>query len=171
MAEGMEVEPAPAVRDKKRFEVKKVSMNHWTIFVPSHCFLSLSLSFSFSFSFSLPSSSSLPTPCIPPTTLSFHSQWNAVALWSWGKFFLTQLHKLLFDKTLINVSDIVVDNCAICRNHIMDLCKLQIYKIIVIVTVHITGLIVALLSLIAIISLLTYNIISVLAYPPNSSFS
>ncbi|OCB85305.1 Rbx1 protein [Sanghuangporus baumii] len=28
-------------------------------------------------------------------------QWNAVALWSW---------------------DIVVDNCAICRNHIMDLC-------------------------------------------------
>lgn len=30
-------------------------------------------------------------------------QWNAVALWAW---------------------DIVVDNCAICRNHIMDLCKL-----------------------------------------------
>ena len=29
------------------------------------------------------------------------SQWNAVALWAW---------------------DIVVDNCAICRNHIMDLC-------------------------------------------------
>ncbi|KAH8294478.1 hypothetical protein KR018_011742 [Drosophila ironensis] len=27
--------------------------------------------------------------------------WNAVALWAW---------------------DIVVDNCAICRNHIMDLC-------------------------------------------------
>uniref|UniRef100_A0A8C4KVX5 E3 ubiquitin-protein ligase RBX1 n=1 Tax=Equus asinus asinus TaxID=83772 RepID=A0A8C4KVX5_EQUAS len=34
--------------------------------------------------------------------LSFFSlQWNAVALWAW---------------------DIVVDNCAICRNHIMDLC-------------------------------------------------
>lgn len=31
----------------------------------------------------------------------FH-QWNAVALWAW---------------------DIVVDNCAICRNHIMDLCE------------------------------------------------
>ena len=31
-------------------------------------------------------------------------QWNAVALWAW---------------------DIVVDNCAICRNHIMDLCKLS----------------------------------------------
>jgi hypothetical protein len=31
-------------------------------------------------------------------------QWNAVALWAW---------------------DIVVDNCAICRNHIMDLCKLH----------------------------------------------
>ncbi|SGY34124.1 BQ5605_C002g01592 [Microbotryum silenes-dioicae] len=29
------------------------------------------------------------------------SQWNAVALWAW---------------------DIQVDNCAICRNHIMDLC-------------------------------------------------
>eukprot|EP01134_Creolimax_fragrantissima_P001949 CFRG1949T1 len=28
-------------------------------------------------------------------------KWNAVALWSW---------------------DIVVDNCAICRNHIMELC-------------------------------------------------
>uniref|UniRef100_A0A5F9CQE2 Zinc finger RING-H2-type domain-containing protein n=1 Tax=Oryctolagus cuniculus TaxID=9986 RepID=A0A5F9CQE2_RABIT len=31
----------------------------------------------------------------------FSLQWNAVALWAW---------------------DIVVDNCAICRNHIMDLC-------------------------------------------------
>ena len=30
------------------------------------------------------------------------SQWNAVALWAW---------------------DIVVDNCAICRNHIMDHCQ------------------------------------------------
>ena len=28
-------------------------------------------------------------------------KWNAVTLWAW---------------------DIVVDNCAICRNHIMDLC-------------------------------------------------
>ena len=28
-------------------------------------------------------------------------KWNAVALWAW---------------------DILVDNCAICRNHIMDLC-------------------------------------------------
>lgn len=31
-------------------------------------------------------------------------KWNAVALWAW---------------------DIVVDNCAICRNHIMDLCMLR----------------------------------------------
>lgn len=31
-------------------------------------------------------------------------KWNAVALWAW---------------------DIVVDNCAICRNHIMDLCMLH----------------------------------------------
>ncbi|BAF09796.2 Os02g0708300 [Oryza sativa Japonica Group] len=29
-------------------------------------------------------------------------KWNAVSLWAW---------------------DIVVDNCAICRNHIMDLCE------------------------------------------------
>ncbi|XP_059474273.1 RING-box protein 1A isoform X1 [Neocloeon triangulifer] len=39
------------------------------------------------------SSRSLPFPN--------HLRWNAVALWAW---------------------DIVVDNCAICRNHIMDLC-------------------------------------------------
>ena len=32
---------------------------------------------------------------------TYRFQWNAVALWAW---------------------DIVVDNCAICRNHIMDLC-------------------------------------------------
>ncbi|KAK1598783.1 RING-box protein 1 [Colletotrichum navitas] len=32
---------------------------------------------------------------------AYQVQWNAVALWAW---------------------DIVVDNCAICRNHIMDLC-------------------------------------------------
>jgi hypothetical protein len=31
-------------------------------------------------------------------------KWNAVALWAW---------------------DIVVDNCAICRNHIMDLCTIR----------------------------------------------
>ncbi|KAL9274173.1 RING-box protein 1a-like protein [Drosera capensis] len=46
----------------------------------------------------------------PSTAASFSSKkpkrveikkWNAVALWAW---------------------DIVVDNCAICRNHIMDLC-------------------------------------------------
>ena len=36
------------------------------------------------------------------TAVLIHIQWNAVALWAW---------------------DIVVDNCAICRNHIMDLCK------------------------------------------------
>ncbi|RNA11139.1 RING-box 1A [Brachionus plicatilis] len=35
-------------------------------------------------------------------------KWNAVALWAW---------------------DIVVDNCAICRNHIMDLCKLYEFLI------------------------------------------
>ncbi|OAQ83918.1 RING-box protein 1 [Purpureocillium lilacinum] len=35
--------------------------------------------------------------------VGLHTPWNAVALWAW---------------------DIVVDNCAICRNHIMDLCEL-----------------------------------------------
>nr|VDD20084.1 unnamed protein product [Brassica oleracea] len=35
-------------------------------------------------------------------------KWSAVALWAWGN--------------LERSSDIVVDNCAICRNHIMDLC-------------------------------------------------
>ena len=39
-------------------------------------------------------------------------KWNAVALWAWGKF----------TRGLIR-TDIHVDNCAICRNHIMDLCK------------------------------------------------
>ncbi|KAL8811404.1 MAG: hypothetical protein Q9223_007541 [Gallowayella weberi] len=34
-------------------------------------------------------------------------KWNAVALWAW---------------------DIVVDNCAICRNHIMDLCGPQLSR-------------------------------------------
>lgn len=34
-------------------------------------------------------------------------KWYAVALWAW---------------------DIVVDNCAICRNHIMDLCLLGLFS-------------------------------------------
>ncbi|KAJ6792768.1 RING-box protein 1a [Iris pallida] len=44
-----------------------------------------------------PSSSSC---CKKPKRFEI-KKWNAVALWAW---------------------DIVVDNCAICRNHIMDLC-------------------------------------------------
>lgn len=36
-------------------------------------------------------------------------KWNAVALWAW---------------------DIVVDNCAICRNHIMDLCRLSATELV-----------------------------------------
>ncbi|KAG4302087.1 hypothetical protein PCANB_001636 [Pneumocystis canis] len=35
-------------------------------------------------------------------------KWNAVALWAW---------------------DIIVDNCAICRNHIMDFCKIDSVEI------------------------------------------
>nr|KAJ0213158.1 hypothetical protein LSAT_V11C400194200 [Lactuca sativa] len=54
--------------------------------------------------------SSLPGPSSSSAVASSSSKkpkrfeikkWNAVALWAW---------------------DIVVDNCAICRNHIMDLC-------------------------------------------------
>lgn len=58
-------------------------------------------------------------------------KWSAVALWAWGKPRnpYTLLNSsldfgnrgLLID--LWFVVDIVVDNCAICRNHIMDLCK------------------------------------------------
>ena len=41
MAEGMEVDPAPAVRDKKRFEVKKVSLQ-WEINIFFHVIKSVS---------------------------------------------------------------------------------------------------------------------------------
>ena len=41
-------------------------------------------------------------------------KWNAVALWAWGKSLSFLLKSFL---------DIHVDNCAICRNHIMDPCK------------------------------------------------
>ena len=37
----------------------------------------------------------------PPEKRFEVKKWNAVAMWAW---------------------DIVVDNCAICRNHIMELC-------------------------------------------------
>ncbi|CAN1286836.1 RING-box protein 1a [Linum perenne] len=48
-------------------------------------------------------SSSCPGPsCSSKKPKCFEiKKWNAVSLWAW---------------------DIVVDNCAICRNHIMDLC-------------------------------------------------
>lgn len=53
-------------------------------------------------------------------------KWNAVALWAWGKQESYTSHSLLSPLArLIEFSllpDIVVDNCAICRNHIMDLC-------------------------------------------------
>ncbi|EDW86435.1 uncharacterized protein Dwil_GK18099 [Drosophila willistoni] len=39
--------------------------------------------------------------CQPSNKRFVVKKWNAVALWAW---------------------DIAVDNCAICRNHIMDLC-------------------------------------------------
>lgn len=37
MAEGMEVDPAPVVRDKKRFEVKKVTSEGANILVVHFC--------------------------------------------------------------------------------------------------------------------------------------
>ncbi|KAE9453349.1 hypothetical protein C3L33_14730, partial [Rhododendron williamsianum] len=46
-------------------------------------------------------SSSVPGPSSKKPKRFEIKKWNAVALWAW---------------------DIVVDNCAICRNHIMDLC-------------------------------------------------
>ena len=56
-------------------------------------------------------------------------KWNAVALWSWGSSFICGDQRSdtcdLFRNESILFSccvDIVVDNCAICRNHIMDLC-------------------------------------------------
>ncbi|KAJ9538577.1 hypothetical protein OSB04_031310, partial [Centaurea solstitialis] len=49
-----------------------------------------------------PSSSTASTSSSTKKAKRFEiKKWNAVSLWAW---------------------DIVVDNCAICRNHIMDLC-------------------------------------------------
>nr|VDC79106.1 unnamed protein product [Brassica rapa] len=49
-------------------------------------------------------------------------KWSAVALWAWGiheqSSFMIEYALRCFRFWL----DIVVDNCAICRNHIMDLC-------------------------------------------------
>lgn len=50
----------------------------------------------------------------------FVFQWNAVALWAWGKASFEPWKATVNNAFL--VLDIVVDNCAICRNHIMDLC-------------------------------------------------
>jgi len=47
------------------------------------------------------SSSSAGGPLMKPRPIFEIRKWNAVSLWSW---------------------DLVVDSCAICRNHIMDLC-------------------------------------------------
>jgi hypothetical protein len=61
-------------------------------------------------------------------------KWNAVALWSWLVLAAfasvsfapvsAHFHTPLSPATpLISARDIVVESCAICRNHIMDLCK------------------------------------------------
>ena len=51
---------------------------------------------------------------------SLYLQWNAVALWAWGMW--KQCNKGKQSFFILIFADIVVDNCAICRNHIMDLC-------------------------------------------------
>ncbi|CDW56241.1 E3 ubiquitin protein ligase RBX1 [Trichuris trichiura] len=42
-----------------------------------------------------------PDNAVPPKPRFQVKKWNAVAMWAW---------------------DIAVDNCAVCRNHIMELC-------------------------------------------------
>lgn len=42
---------------------------------------------------------------VPDQPIFEIKKWNAVALWSW---------------------DLVVDSCAICRSHIMSMCKLRL---------------------------------------------
>ncbi|KAL3535517.1 hypothetical protein ACH5RR_003978 [Cinchona calisaya] len=55
-----------------------------------------------------PSSSTASTSSSSKKSKRFEiKKWNAVALWAW---------------------DIVVDNCAICRNHIMDLCEFFMFS-------------------------------------------
>ena len=75
-------------------------------------------------------------PVIPTKRFEV-KKWNAVALWAWGSslFFCSRTVFLLFFLAFIFSSfffffffflilpDIQIDNCAICRNHIMDLCK------------------------------------------------
>lgn len=57
-------------------------------------------------------------------------KWSAVALWAWGRYHETLIlpygDRVLLIGSCCLIADIVVDNCAICRNHIMDLCKLEI---------------------------------------------
>lgn len=69
-------------------------------------------------------------------------KWNAVALWAWGTYSyarnlfnrglsvprIEDLHPIFIEllppqRDGLHHADIQVDNCAICRNHIMDLCK------------------------------------------------
>lgn len=42
-----------------------------------------------------------------------------MALWAWGELWRLYCKWV----TCVVLTDIVVDNCAICRNHIMDLCE------------------------------------------------
>lgn len=62
-----------------------------------------------------------------------------MALWAWGEYLASCLCCVVLLRewdtaslviitpiNIINFADIVVDNCAICRNHIMDLCKSRI---------------------------------------------
>ncbi|XP_027926838.1 RING-box protein 1a isoform X1 [Vigna unguiculata] len=76
-----------------------------------------------------PSSSAGPSSSKKPKRFEI-KKWNAVALWAWGASLnpllnpsFNFLHLIFFFFFFLSVvADIVVDNCAICRNHIMDLC-------------------------------------------------
>ena len=90
----MEVDPAPAVRDKKRFEVKKVALICSTV-VLTYVYITFL------------------------TILSVER--GGFVVLGWASFTLTCVHVSM--KSCFLLLDIVVDNCAICRNHIMDLCE------------------------------------------------
>ncbi|XP_075658806.1 uncharacterized protein LOC142628639 [Castanea sativa] len=78
---------------KRRFQSKST----WKALVS----YSLAITVAIFHYFSPPSSFPIPSSFRKNNKRFEIKEWNAVSLWAW---------------------DIVVDNCAICRNHIMDLC-------------------------------------------------
>ncbi|XP_031778743.1 RING-box protein 1A isoform X1 [Nasonia vitripennis] len=87
--------------EKKRFEVKKVKLITRRNFARKRLAINEFSNLIFAWSRSSIRFSRCVSAGLPNERFYLSFQWNAVALWAW---------------------DIVVDNCAICRNHIMDLC-------------------------------------------------